>query len=73
MEFFRGCAAQSFNFTVCQLSLGWDVEMIGEKSAVDSAVSDFSALIGKLFGATKEVPIDWLVHHIINSPKNAKK
>ncbi|KAL1939803.1 hypothetical protein VTO73DRAFT_9503 [Trametes versicolor] len=50
-----------------------NVDIIGEKPKVDAAVSQFSALIGKLFGATKEVPIDWLVHRIINSNKNAKK
>ncbi|KAI8993032.1 hypothetical protein BD414DRAFT_293749 [Trametes punicea] len=50
-----------------------NVDIIGEKPSVDAAVSQFSALIGKLFGATKEVPIDWLVHRIINSNKNAKK
>ncbi|KAI0663525.1 hypothetical protein C8Q70DRAFT_363295 [Cubamyces menziesii] len=50
-----------------------NVDIIGEKPKVDAAVSQFSALIGKLFGATKELPIDWLVHRIINSNKNAKK
>ncbi|KAH9858738.1 hypothetical protein C2E23DRAFT_799907 [Lenzites betulinus] len=50
-----------------------NVDIIGEKPKVDAAVSQFSALIGKLFGATKEVPIEWLVHRIINSNKNAKK
>ncbi|CDO77315.1 hypothetical protein BN946_scf184775.g5 [Trametes cinnabarina] len=50
-----------------------NVDIIGEKPKVDAAVSQFSATIGKLFGGTKEVPIDWLVHRIINSHKNAKK
>ncbi|KAI0675294.1 hypothetical protein C8Q78DRAFT_1075590 [Trametes maxima] len=50
-----------------------NVDILGEKPKVDAAVSQFSALIGKLFGATKELPIDWLVHRIINSNKNAKK
>lgn len=50
-----------------------NVDIIGEKPAVDAAVSDVSALIGKLYGSTKEVQVDWLVHRIINSNKNAKK
>lgn len=50
-----------------------NVDIIGDKPAVDAAVSEVSALIGKLYGATKEVQIDWLVHRIINSNKNAKK
>lgn len=49
------------------------VDLVGEKPAVDAAVRQVSELIGKLFGATKEVPIDWLLHRIINSPKNFKK
>ncbi|PCH43786.1 SCP160 protein [Wolfiporia cocos MD-104 SS10] len=51
-----------------------NVDIIGEKSSVDAAVSQLSALIGKLIGATKEVQIDWLVHPIlIHGNKNAKK
>lgn len=50
-----------------------NVDLVGEKPAVDNAVSQVSQLIGKLIGATKDVPIDWLVHRIINSNKNAKK
>ncbi|CCM01498.1 uncharacterized protein FIBRA_03552 [Fibroporia radiculosa] len=50
-----------------------NVDIVGDKPAVDTAVSQLSALIGKLIGATKEVNIDWLVHRIINSNKNAKK
>lgn len=68
-----GCSVYTPSLAALDKSTVLNVEMIGDKSAVDSAVSDFSALIGKLFGATKEVPIDWLVHRIINSPKNAKK
>ena len=49
------------------------LDIIGEKSQVDAAVSQTSALIGKLYGSTKEVQIDWLLHRFINSPKNAKK
>ncbi|CAL1707288.1 unnamed protein product [Somion occarium] len=50
-----------------------NVDIVGDKPAVDAAVSEVSALIGKLYGATKEVAIDWLVHRIVNSNKNAKK
>lgn len=50
-----------------------NVDMVGDKPAVDAAVSQFSALIGKLIGATKDVQIDWLVQPIINSHKNAEK
>ena len=50
-----------------------NVDLVGEKPAVDNAVSQVSQLIGKLIGATKDVPIDWLVHRIINSNRNAKK
>ncbi|KZT08355.1 uncharacterized protein LAESUDRAFT_697227 [Laetiporus sulphureus 93-53] len=50
-----------------------NVDIVGEKPAVDAAVSQLSALIGKLIGATKELQIDWLVHPFINSHKNAKK
>ncbi|KZT71001.1 hypothetical protein DAEQUDRAFT_707779 [Daedalea quercina L-15889] len=68
-----GCSVYTPALSALEKSTVLNVEMVGEKSAVDSAVSMFSALIGKLFGATKEVQIDWLVHRIINSPKNAKK
>ena len=50
-----------------------NVDLIGDKPVVDSAVRELSQLLGKLIGATKDVPIDWLVHRIINSHKNAKK
>lgn len=50
-----------------------NVDFIGEKPVVDAAVRQLSQLLGKLIGATKDVPIDWLVHRIINSHKNAKK
>ncbi len=49
------------------------VDIVGEKSKVDAAVSQVSALIGKLYGATKELQIDWLLHRFINSQKNTKK
>ena len=50
-----------------------NVDFVGDKPNVDAAVSKMSALIGKLYGATKEVQIDWLLHRFINSNKNAKK
>ncbi|THH31786.1 hypothetical protein EUX98_g2412 [Antrodiella citrinella] len=50
-----------------------NVDLVGDKPAVDNAVSQVSQLIGKLIGATKDVPIDWLIHRVINSNKNAKK
>ncbi|THH21363.1 hypothetical protein EW146_g179 [Bondarzewia mesenterica] len=49
-----------------------NVDIVGEKPVVDAAVRQVSVLMGKLIGATKEVPVDWLVHKIIQS-KNAKK
>lgn len=50
-----------------------NVDLVGEKPAVDAAVRQVSQLVGKLIGATEDVPIDWLVHRIINSHKNVKK
>lgn len=50
-----------------------NVDLVGEKPAVDAAVRQVSELIGKLIGATKDVQIEWLIHHFINSHKNAKK
>ena len=49
-----------------------NVDIIGEKSAVDAVVKQLSELIGKLIGATREVCVDWLVHRVITG-KNAKK
>ncbi|KAH9935324.1 uncharacterized protein B0H18DRAFT_975337 [Fomitopsis serialis] len=68
-----GCSVYTPPLSALNKATVLNVDMVGEKSAVDTAVSTFSALIGKLFSATKEVQIDWLVHRIINSPKNAKK
>lgn len=48
------------------------IDIIGEKPVVDSVVRRVSELIGKLIGATREIPIDWLLHKII-SGKNSKK
>ena len=49
-----------------------NIDIAGEKSVVDGVVKQLSELIGKLFGATKEIPIDWLLHRVIQG-KNAKK
>ncbi|RDB25479.1 Vigilin 1 [Hypsizygus marmoreus] len=49
-----------------------NVDLVGEKSAVDAVVRKISELIGKLIGATREVSIDWLLHRVIMG-KNAKK
>ncbi|EMD37873.1 hypothetical protein CERSUDRAFT_114510 [Gelatoporia subvermispora B] len=50
-----------------------NVDIVGEKPAVDAAVRQVSELLGKLIGGTRDVNIDWLVHRIINSHKNTKK
>jgi hypothetical protein len=49
-----------------------NVDLVGEKALVDAAVRQVSELMGKLNGATKEVPIDWLVHKVIQG-KHAKR
>ncbi|KAJ7200694.1 hypothetical protein C8J57DRAFT_424290 [Mycena rebaudengoi] len=49
-----------------------NIDIIGNKADVDAVVRQVSELIGKLIGATKEVPVDWLVHRFITG-KNAKK
>ncbi|KAI6046041.1 hypothetical protein EDC04DRAFT_2631698 [Pisolithus marmoratus] len=49
-----------------------NVDIVGEKSVVDAVVRQMSELLGKLIGATKEVPVDWLSHEIIKV-KNAEK
>jgi hypothetical protein len=49
-----------------------NIDIVGEKSVVDAVVKQVSELIGKLVGATKEIPIDWLLHRVIQG-KNAKK
>ena len=50
-----------------------NVDLVGDKPAVDAAVRKVSELIGKLYGGTKDVAIDWMVQSLINSPKNAEK
>lgn len=49
-----------------------NVDLVGEKALVDAAVRQVSELMGKLIGATKNVPVDWLVHKVIQG-KHAKK
>ncbi|KAG6866723.1 hypothetical protein C0991_011382 [Blastosporella zonata] len=49
-----------------------NIDLVGEKSAVDGVVRQISELIGKLIGATRSVAIDWLVHRVITG-KNVKK
>lgn len=49
-----------------------NVDLIGEKALVDAAVRQVSELMGKLIGATKDVPVDWLVHKVIQG-KRAKR
>jgi hypothetical protein len=49
-----------------------NIDIIGEKLLVDNVVRKFSELIGKLIGGTRTVPIDWLVHRIVQG-KNSKK
>lgn len=49
------------------------VDIIGDKPNVDVVVKEVSQLVGKLTAATKDVSIDWLIHSIVNSHKNAKK
>ncbi|KAG6837485.1 hypothetical protein H0H93_008410 [Arthromyces matolae] len=49
-----------------------NLDLVGDKPAVDGVVRQVSELIGKLIGATKSVSIDWLIHKVING-KSAKK
>ena len=48
------------------------IDLVGDKPAVDAVVKQTSELIGKLIGATRDVPIDWLLHRVITG-KNSKK
>ncbi|KAF5351639.1 hypothetical protein D9756_007548 [Leucocoprinus leucothites] len=50
----------------------YTIDLVGEKPVVDSAVRQVSEAIGKLYGATKDITIDWLLHRIVTG-KNAKK
>lgn len=49
-----------------------NIDIVGEKSIVDDVVKQVSELLGKLIGATKEVNVNWLSHHVIQA-RNAKK
>lgn len=49
-----------------------NIDFVGDKAGVDAAVKKLSELIGKLIGATREVPVDWLLHRVIQG-KSAKK
>ncbi|KAK7472678.1 hypothetical protein VKT23_000791 [Stygiomarasmius scandens] len=49
-----------------------NIDIVGDKPLVDAVVRQVSELIGKLFGATQEINVDWLVHRVIMG-KNAKK
>ncbi|EIW83125.1 hypothetical protein CONPUDRAFT_81194 [Coniophora puteana RWD-64-598 SS2] len=49
-----------------------NIDIVGDKAAVDNVVREVSGLIGKLIGATKEVPVEYLVHRVIQG-KHAKK
>lgn len=57
--------------TIAQASV-LNIDIAGEKSAVDAVIKQISQFIGKVFGATREVSIDWLIHRVIQG-KNAKK
>jgi hypothetical protein len=58
--------------TVTPDKTSYTIDLVGEKPVVDSAVRQVSEAIGKLYGATKDVTIDWLLHRIVTG-KNAKK
>ncbi|KAG6920287.1 hypothetical protein DXG01_005056 [Tephrocybe rancida] len=49
-----------------------NIDLVGEKAAVDGVVRQISELIGKLIGATRSLSIDWLIHRVITG-KNVKK
>lgn len=49
-----------------------NLDLVGDKPAVDAVVKQASELIGKLIGATRDISIDWLLHRVITG-KNSKK
>jgi hypothetical protein len=49
-----------------------NIDLIGDKPAVDAVWQQASELIGKLTDATRDVCIDWLLHRVITG-KNSKK
>lgn len=60
------------SFAVAEKAQSLNIDLVGEKSAVDAVVKQISELIGKLIGGTRQVSVDWLIHRMI-SGKNAKK
>ena len=58
--------------TIAQDKSSYTIDLVGEKPDVDSAVRQVSEAIGKLYGATKDITIDWLLHRIIIG-RNSKK
>jgi hypothetical protein len=68
-----GVAVYAPHLSTIEKATVLNVDLVGDKPVVDSTVRQISQLLGKLIGATRDVPIDWLVHRIINSHKNAKK
>lgn len=49
-----------------------NVDLVGEKAKVDTAVEQLASFIGDLMGATKSVEIDWLLHRLLTG-RHAKK
>lgn len=49
-----------------------NIDIAGDKPAVDGVVKQISEVIGKLYGGTREIIIDWLVHKVLMG-KSAKK
>ena len=48
------------------------IDLVGEKADTDVLVKKLAELIGKLYGGTRTVKIDWLLHKVIQG-KNVKK
>lgn len=49
-----------------------NIDFVGKKPAVDSAVKKLSELIGKLIGATRDMHIEWLLHRVIQGKASKK-
>jgi nucleotide-binding universal stress UspA family protein len=49
-----------------------NIDLVGDKSQVEAVHAELSGFVSKLSGATREIPVDWLLHRII-STKQAKK
>jgi len=58
--------------TVTQDKSSYVIDLVGEKPDVDSAVRQVSEAIGKLYGATQDVTIDWFLHRIIIGKNSTK-